>query len=265
MKELLIYLPLLLILTSCFNSGPTALPDKRTQVPGSEKVTRYLEQTTGPKSIHCIGDGPGSSAKPKSFFHSDYAKITINHVGQETSHTWDKSWNAVIGDELEEKFPDLVSDKMELHEGELAMLGCPGFTNSSKKDKKRFWALFLASLARLQSGLDPAFREGKTAGLFALEPSLVSSFGGECEGKDEYDFLEPLYSFGCVFEVLNSGLKSSGKLFSSDPKAQGVFKSLIGDRRYEFFKFFKAHAASQFSFCNQALPSSLINTNIPGE
>lgn len=266
MKILLVYCTLMGLLFGCFGSK-TPLPDKRTQVPGSVKVNNYLDQVTTPSSIHCLEDSEDRSVKAKSYFHDGYAKISTNHVGREISHPWDDSWNNMIGETLDDKYPELISEETKLHEGELVQMGCPGFSVASKEDKKRFWALFLASLARVQSGFDPSFRENNNSGLFALEPARVTVLGGECEGKDEIDFLEPSYSFGCALKALKSQQSSNGRLFSEGESEGTIFKSLTGPARFEFIKFFKAHASSQFSFCSSGVsaPSELTQTNTVGE
>lgn len=267
MKKLIWIIPFAL-LSGCWPFGSNEpLPDKRTQVPGATQVNNYLDQATSPASVHCVDDGDSDTLVEKTYFHDGYAKISSNHVGKDVSHRWDESWNGAIDEVLEEKFPELISDDMKIHEGELIQLGCGGFSVASKKDKKRFWALFLASLSRVRSGFDPSFKEGQNSGIFALNPNKMSSLGGECAGKDEIDFLEPSYSFGCALEGIKAHINAEGKIFSNEPNPLLPFDTLSGPKRFEFIKFFKSHAAPQFSFCTNGVeaPSELVTSNREGE
>lgn len=266
MRNIFLILPFISLLTGCLG-GQKPLADKRTQVPDSGQVNSYLEHATNPKNIHCLEDEKTESSKSKTYFHDGYAKISTNHVGRETSYSWDDGWNKMIGDTLDEKFPDLISDDFKLHDGELIQMGCGGFSVASKEDKKRFWALFLASLARVQSGFDPSFKEGQNSGIMGLDPSVVGALGGECKGKDEIDFLEPSYSFACALEALKSQHNKTGSLFSGSASPTNPFKSLTGPAKFEFIKFFKSHASSQFSFCSSGIdaPQELTESNTVGE
>lgn len=267
MKKHFVTILLLTLLSGCLGfGGKKALPDKRTQVPGTTEVTNYLETVTTVDTVHCIDDEDSASPKPKSFFHDDYAKITTNLVGQDVSHQWDSSWNTMIDETLEEKFPELIEEEFRPDEGDLIQLGCPGMSVASKKDKKRFWALFLASLARVQSGFDPSFQTGGS-GLFALNPEQVNPLGGECAGKDKWDFMEPSYSFGCVFEALRKQMGEDKKLLRSEANENTIFSRLTGKERYDFIKFFKSHASQQFSFCSNGVdaPEELVTAKTVGE
>ncbi len=267
MRKQFVIIPLLALLSGCLGfGGKKALPDKRTQVPGTTEVTNYLETVTTVDTVHCIDDEDSSNPKPKTFFHDGYAKITTNLVGQDVSHQWDASWNTMIDETLEEKFPELIEEDFRPDEGDLIQLGCPGLSVSSKKDKKRFWALFLASLARVQSGFDPSFQTSGS-GLFALKPAQVNPIGGECAGKDKWDFMEPSYSFGCALQVLRKQMGEDKKLLRAEPNENTIFSSLTGSQRYEFIKFFKAHASQQFSFCQNGVdaPEELVTAKVEGE
>lgn len=268
MRKLLVIIPLMTLLGGCLGfGGKKALPDKRTNVPGATEVNNYLDQATTPDNVHCVDEDQGTTDKPQTYFHNGYAKVATNHVGRDVSHQWDTSWDNVIGETLEDKFPEMISEDFKINNGDLIQMGCPGFSVASKEDKKRFWALFLASLARVQSGFDPSFQEGGASGLFALDPAKVGPLGGECAGKDKWDFMEPIYSFGCALQAVKSQMDSSQRLFSPVTKGTTIFPSLTGPARFETIKFFKSHAAPQFSFCSSGVdaPSQLVSANKEGE
>ena len=265
MKKTALILPFIILLGGCWPFAKAPMPDKRAGIPGSAQVNNYLEQAVTPQSVHCLDDQASVPTGEKTFFHNDYAKISTNLVGGDTSYRWDDSFNKAIGDSLEKDHPEFLNDKLPLKDNDLASLGCRGFSSASKKDKKRFWALFLATIARSQSGFDPSFKGGGENGLFGLDPAKVGPIGGACAGKDEWDFMEPSYSFGCVLDILKKQVGQTGSLFSSDNKS--ILGALSFEKRGEFFKFFKAHAAPQFSFCTVDFkaPGALVNSNIEGE
>lgn len=267
MRKTALILPFIILLGGCNPFAKKALPDKRTGIPGSAQVNNYLEQAVTPQSVHCLEEQSKTETSEKTFFHNDYAKISTNLVGRDVSYRWDGSWNKAIGESLEADHPEFINGDIDLPGEELADLGCGGFNSASKEDKKRFWALFLASMARSDSGFDPSFKEGSGRGLFGLDPKKVGAVGGSCAGKDEWDFMEPSYSFSCVLDILKKQLKSKGKLFSPVNSGSFLLGALVGNKREEFFKFFRAHAAAQFSFCVPGFmaPDALINSNVEGE
>jgi hypothetical protein len=267
MRKTVLILPFIIFLGGCNPFTKKALPDKRTGIPGSVQVNNYLEQAVTPQSVHCLEEQANSRTDEKTFYHNGYAKISTNLVGRDVSYRWDESWNKSIGDNLEKDHPELINGDIDLAGEDLAELGCGGFNGASKEDKKRFWALFLATIARSQSGFDPSFKEGSGRGLFGLDPKKVGAVGGSCAGKDEWDFMEPSYSFGCVLDMLKKQLKTTGNLFSPINSSNFLLDALVGNKRAEFFKFFRAHAAPQFSFCIPGFeaPDALMNSNIEGE
>ncbi|MFT6070441.1 MAG: hypothetical protein ACJAT2_000759 [Bacteriovoracaceae bacterium] len=267
MRTAYLILPFILIVAACNPFAKKPLPDKRAGIPGSAQVNNYLEQAVTPQSVHCLEEQAETPSAEKTFYHDGYAKISTNLVGRDVSYRWDESWNKSIGESLEIEHPEFINDDLGLSSDELSDLGCRGLKSAGKADKKRFWALFMATIARTQSGFDPSFKEGSGRGLFALDPNKVNPIGGACAGKDEWDFMEPSYSFSCVFEILKKQIKNTGKLFSPIATDNFLLKALTGNNRGEFFKFFRAHAAPQFSFCTEGFeaPSTLINSNVEGE
>ncbi len=267
MRTAYLILPFILLMASCNPFAKAPLPDKRAGIPGSAQVNNYLERAVTPQSVHCLEEQAATPKNEKKFYHDGYAKISTNLVGRDISYRWDDSWNKSIGESLEEDHPEFINDDLGLSGDELSDLGCRGLKSAGKADKKRFWALFMASIARSQSGFDPSFKEGSGRGLFGLDPSIVGPVGGACADKDEWDFMEPSYSFSCVLEILKKQIKTTGKLFGPAPSENFLLKALTGNNRGEFFKFFRAHAAPQFSFCTEGFeaPEALVNSNVEGE
>ncbi|HYH98647.1 hypothetical protein, partial [Hyalangium sp.] len=74
-------------------------------------------------------------------------------VREERGRAWKQEWNVVIGEALDDIGQPLLEDDKVPAEEVRAL--CPSYFDASREERKAFWALLLASIARLESGFDP--------------------------------------------------------------------------------------------------------------
>ena len=143
---------------------------------------------------------------------------------------WDDKGTDTIYQTLEEdKYKDLMSAKIS--ETDLKAINCPRFHSLGKNDKKKFWAIFLASMVAKEGENNPKEFYGESGtndsyGLLQIDtPNSIAhgcrlkdgskpkgSKKGRSGGGDMYD---PHINLRCGMMILRNQVKKKGKLFDN--------------------------------------------------
>ncbi|XXF76104.1 transglycosylase SLT domain-containing protein [Myxococcaceae bacterium GXIMD 01537] len=170
-------------------------------------------------------------------------------VREERGLAWKDEWNQVIADALEDVGqPLLEDDKVPAREVE-AM--CPGYFAARREEKKAFWALLFASIARLESGFDPerTFMEPKP--LRTLSVGLLQvSYGDEERHRGcpldamQANITDPGVNLRCGVAIMRNQLAARSTLFPQ----RYYYWSVLTRKRASIERDFAQHRA-QLAFC----------------
>lgn len=86
---------------------------------------------------------------------SQVKDLKLNFQSSSNKHSWRPGYTQSLLRYLEEKgeLSSLLDAK--LRQSDLALVGCPGYESATLLEKKRFWVIFMASIAYAESRLNP--------------------------------------------------------------------------------------------------------------
>jgi hypothetical protein len=178
---------------------------------------------------------------------------SINYVNvispRGTSGKWLEEWSKAVGNAIDEHSRGLVMD-VTIPASDLNALNCPGFNDARENDKKRFWALFMASISLYESSYNPNTRYWETGlnlwseGLFQLSVSTGKYHEG-CGHITKENILNPLANIKCAVAVMRNQMRVRGSLF---PYKAYYWSVLTTYKKYKVQSFFKSQMGS-LSFC----------------
>lgn len=186
-------------------------------------------------------------------FQSNPKEGDINYIDVTsppyTAGNWLKEWSQAVGNAIDEHSRGLVMD-VTIPSYDLSKLNCPGFNSAREEDKKRFWALFFASISLYESSYDPNTRYWETGlnvwseGLFQLSVSTGRYHQG-CGHITKENILHPLANIKCAVAVMRNQMRVRGSLF---PSRAYYWSVLTTSKKYKVQNFFKSQMGS-LSFC----------------
>ncbi|HLL54194.1 MAG TPA: hypothetical protein VK447_11640, partial [Myxococcaceae bacterium] len=122
-------------------------------------------------------------APDKSDSGTEPPRIPFAQVREEQGRAWRAEWNHAIADALD-RFGQPLLDDSKVPGAEVSAL-CPGYFRASREEKKAFWALLFAAIARLESGFDPERSFWEPKPLRVLSVGLLQlSYGDEQRHPD---------------------------------------------------------------------------------
>jgi hypothetical protein len=170
-------------------------------------------------------------------------------VREEQGRAWKQEWNQVIAEALEDIGQPLLEDD-KVPADEVRAL-CPGYFDASREEKKAFWALLFASIARLESGFDPerTFMEPRplrtlSVGLLQLSYGDQTRHAGCPLEPMEANITDPAVNLRCGVAILRNQLSARSTLF---PK-RFYYWSVLTRKRSQIERDFLQHR-EQFGFC----------------
>ncbi|HLL02284.1 MAG TPA: transglycosylase SLT domain-containing protein [Myxococcaceae bacterium] len=170
-------------------------------------------------------------------------------VREEQGRAWKHEWNLVIADALEEVGQPLLEDD-KVPESDVRAL-CPGYFDASREQKKAFWALLFASIARLESGFDPerTFMEPRplrtlSVGLLQLSYGDQTRHSGCALEPMEANITDPSVNLRCGVAILRNQLSARNTLFPP----RFYYWSVLTRKRSQIERDFQQHRA-QLAFC----------------
>lgn len=129
-----------------------------------------------------------------------------------------RSWSEHIYDELPTLGPDLLkANPVD------AKIFCPNFPNLSESERKQFWAFFISSMAKFESGFDPnesyteGFKDNTNTYVISrglLQISLESSKGYRCGFNSGKELYHPTKNLSCGIKILNHWMKKDQRIAS---------------------------------------------------
>jgi hypothetical protein len=144
--------------------------------------------------------------------------ITIGEV-RHGGASWRAEWSRSVARAIQDQAPELIDDRFA-PVGEITGL-CPGYRNATPRQKRSFWALFMAALAYPESSYNPRTRYFEPAPLFKYSEGLFQlsvddgAHGPACdfENHPELDILDPHDNIRCAVRVMRNQVASRRRLF----------------------------------------------------
>ncbi|MES2801001.1 MAG: transglycosylase SLT domain-containing protein [Bdellovibrionota bacterium] len=136
----------------------------------------------------------------------------------ETKSLNHRSWSEHIYNELPTLGPELLTvNPVD------AKIFCPNFSNLSKSERKQFWAFFISSMSKFESGFDPNesytenFKDSRHKYIVSrglLQISIESSKGYRCGFTTERELHNPAKNLSCGIKILNHWMKKDNRIAS---------------------------------------------------
>lgn len=172
-------------------------------------------------------------------------------VREERGRAWKDEWNHAIAEALEDVGqPLLDNDKVPAQEVQAL---CPGYFSATREQKKAFWALLFASIARLESGFDPESTFMEPAPLRTLSVGLLQlSYGDESRHRGcpldpmQANITDPGVNLRCGVVIMRNQLAARSTLF---PKRY-YYWSVLTRKRASIQRDFLLHRG-QLGFCQE--------------
>lgn len=170
-------------------------------------------------------------------------------VREERGRAWKEEWNLIIAEALEEVGQPLLEDDKVPAEEVRAL--CPRYFDASREEKKAFWALLFASIARLESGFDPESTFMEPRPLRTLSVGLLQLSYGDQERHAgcplepmEANITDPAVNLRCGVAILRNQLATRNTLF---PRRY-YYWSVLTRKRDQIERDFTQHRV-QLGFC----------------
>jgi hypothetical protein len=191
-----------------------------------------------------------------------FAKVDIIPYRHGSYSSWDNSWNESVMSEQKDDSPLMTS---AINEADLQELDCPGYNKLTDSDaKKDFWIVFLASLARAESGFNVKSHARATkhgGGSYGLLQLSKATARNRCGLETMDEISDPTAHLRCGAKLLSWQIEgaptTSGKLTRPDLKGQLFGKHILlwgplrqNDKRGRklLVNWFKSHL-DQLPFC----------------
>jgi hypothetical protein len=170
-------------------------------------------------------------------------------VREERGRAWKQEWNLVIAEALDDIGQPLLEDDKVPAEEVRAL--CPGYFETSREERKAFWALLFASIARLESGFDPenTFLEPRplrtlSVGLLQLSYGDQERHAGCPLNPMDANITDPAVNLRCGVAILRNQLAARNTLF---PRRY-YYWSVLTRKREQIQRDFMQHRG-QLGFC----------------
>jgi Transglycosylase SLT domain len=170
-------------------------------------------------------------------------------VREERGRAWKQEWNLVIAEALDDIGQPLLEDD-KVPADEVRAL-CPRYFHASREEKKAFWALLFASIARLESGFDPENTFMEPRPLRTLSVGLLQLSYGDQERHAgcplepmEANITDPGVNLRCGVAILRNQLAARNTLF---PRRY-YYWSVLTRKREQIERDFVQHRG-QLGFC----------------
>lgn len=179
-------------------------------------------------------------------------KSTFAAIPPNGKYAWRPLWNLEISEAVQ-KFGTNLLDNNAVPKADVVAL-CPGFFAATNSEKSAFWALFISSIARFESGFNPSdrFQENGSLNYIYSEGLLQLSYGDEkiypnCKlNKKEQNILDPKVNLQCGVGILSAQVKARKTLF---PESY-FYWSVLSDKKSKIQTDFLKSAA-QLKFCTK--------------
>jgi hypothetical protein len=180
---------------------------------------------------------------------SEAPRARFAQVREEQGRAWKQEWNHVIAEALEDVGQPLLEDD-KVPTGDVQAL-CPGYFDASREEKKAFWALLFASIARLESGFDPERTFMEPRPLRTLSVGLLQlSYGDQTRHSGcplepmEANITDPAVNLRCGVAILRNQLSARNTLFPT----RFYYWSVLTRKRSQIERDFQQHRG-QLGFC----------------
>lgn len=191
-----------------------------------------------------LGASPAPAPMPPPLPGPRFAQVR-----DERGRGWKQEWNLIIAEALDDIGQPLLEDD-KVPSGEVRAL-CPGYFEASREERKAFWALLFASIARLESGFDPENTFLEPRPLRTLSVGLLQLSYGDQERHEgcplnpmDANITDPAVNLRCGVAILRNQLASRNTLF---PRRY-YYWSVLTRKREQVQRDFLQHR-DQLGFC----------------
>lgn len=231
-------------------------------VPTTKDVETYVsEQTNSP--TNCFPELGAETPIP-----SELIETTLPKILPSGRKVWSSDWSNEIYNSLgEEHLSPLISGQLKIHQKDLEAINCPNFNKMNPDEKRKFWIVFMASVAKPESDYNPKtvypdYDGTDSTGLLQIDKHRANEHCVKPQGIERFTtehMKDPKLNLRCGLQImkhqLNGGIKGSmtslrGRLFTTDRGSPYYWSVLHGRKRQIVQNTFKAHAKSQLPFCS---------------
>jgi hypothetical protein len=180
---------------------------------------------------------------------TDSLKFATIESGRST-YKWYPEWNTVIADAIE-AYGGILLDTEKVPMDQLKEL-CPEFSNADRNQRKAFWVLVIAAMAKYESNFNPntRYKEGPPLNTYS-EGLLQLSYGDEKRYSQlpidpaKQNILDPAVNLTSGIIILAKQIKDKKILFTT----KSYYWSVLTKKQKEIKAFIKDHI-DQLDFCN---------------
>lgn len=274
MRQLFKILFLLILVSACknpFKSPSGSGGGGGGSIPSSEDINNYLNQKVTSEIPKC------SNLSVED--HLSIRKFPI--VKNYGKNTWPDSYSQAISDQLDKDYMKPLMNQ-KIRDADLEKINCKGYNTATPSEKKKFWALYMSSIAIPESSLNPhtTYKEPPpdntiSAGLLQIDKASGDRWCGDLKKdlgmKENQKFstdqmLNPKINLQCGMIMMQRStggvlMKNKSKnLYQSRPDLEG---SLFSSKRWywkvlennnsrlKVIEWFKIHAKRQLPFCTR--------------
>ncbi|GAB4021249.1 MAG: hypothetical protein Fur0010_24240 [Bdellovibrio sp.] len=252
------------LLFSCLNNNPKnggkiiAGEFESSDVPTAHQVKNYLDQQVSAPTDCDESSSPTSASS-----------TPIPRVLATGNMIWEQDWSREIMTSLNRPHLNrLISGELPIHQKDLGEIDCPYYNEASPEQKKQFWVIFMASIAKAESNFNKGliFKEKfdgtESTGLLQINPEAADVHCQKPEGIEKFKIehmKDPKINLRCGLQIMKNQLQggktgrradTKGHLFTNLNSNTPYYWSVLHSSKSSQVKeHFKVHAKHQLKFC----------------
>lgn len=266
MKVQLTLLFFLVTLSSCRQMQNGGEGGGGGSVPSAEEMNAYLNQSTVSELPRC-----SNLSVDEHLEQREHPLIIPSGRNQ-----WPDKYSAAIAEQYDKDYMRPLRER-KIKESDLEKIGCPGYNYATREEKKKFWILWMSSIAKPESNFNSATTYNETDGTVSRGLLSIDVKAGniwckdlkrdmKVEQFDAQDMHTPKTNLQCGLimmqtQLLGAPLKNKGgNLYQSRSDLEGSlfaapawYWSVLAanKKRLEVIDWFKVHARRQLPFCSR--------------
>lgn len=203
-----------------------------------------------------------TEAATESIIEAEIKDLSLYFKDVQKPHSWKPVYSKSILRYLETK-PELsILLDSDLSSSDLSRLGCEGYKSAGLNEKRRFWVTFMASIAHVESGLNPetTYREKDgtlSSGLLQIDVASANRHASSYTGRrfNQADVINPDLNLMAGLYVMKHQLEGGINGERSDIKNRlftnaNYYWSVLTRRQEKIIETFKRNAKTNLPFCS---------------
>jgi len=214
------------------------IQDQSVDINEASKVETDVEPNQDAVEVEISDEANGIPTKPNHIENKDIIQPEILDAG---TKEWNKEWSFHIAESIDKYGQNLLESK--LSENDLEAINCHGLNKATSSQKKQFWTVMFASMARYESNYKSKKARARNwrdvvrnaankgpMGILQLHTG-ANAHGKGCSGtKSAQWLLNPKNNLQCSVQIMNNQLSGFdgkwpgvvGRLFPDEPRYEGT-------------------------------------------